>query len=76
MEDRAGGDNVWRPQAAHSKVNGLEFSVQAFAPWHFGQMKPFGHRFSKRWRAQAASSGNRAAKAVRDMGGRVSNGSA
>jgi len=33
-----------------------------------GQTKPFGQRFSKRWAAQAASSGNRLLKAVRDIG--------
>ena len=59
---------VWRPQPAHSKVKALVSNVHAFVAWHFGQTKPLGQRFSNRCRAQAASSGNRDAKAVRDMG--------
>ena len=40
----------------------------AFRPLQAGQMRPFGQRFSKRKRAQAASSGNRSLKAGRDIG--------
>ena len=38
--------DVWRPQVTHSKVNGLKFERPDFGPWHFGQTKPLGQRFS------------------------------
>jgi hypothetical protein len=59
---------VCRPQEPHSQVNLLPESFHAFTPLQGGQTKPPGQRFSNRYLAQAASFGNRCAKAARDIG--------
>jgi hypothetical protein len=59
---------VCLPQPAHSKVKRLPLSGQPLRPPQAGQTKPSGQRRAKRCAAQAASSGNRASNAARDIG--------
>jgi hypothetical protein len=59
---------VWRPHSAHSPVNFLPESSQAFRPPQAGQTKPPGQRRSAKYKAHARSLGNRLAKAAREKG--------